>query len=339
MCLALNLDAFGYLMVMARNRSVSGDVTEQDDLLSNLERMDLVCWTLLSHAAPGVETKSDKRQTNRKKAREAMQNRCRACYQTLEQRVQRKMTEDGQSELKRDFFSVLEMVLEYPEKADHIAPLPPVLKKLPGWLAGPPSPEGKREKPENRQNRYRALAKEMEALWMTVYFSSHIFLVTEMAEKKIWRFSDMLGGHFIALYQTMYASIHGKSQDHGPAAEEHAQPGWNPSHVLDTIGQLYREGNVAAFWQEQNPEDPEPSAPFAHTLHPEFQDTLSFVLYYYYRNWYIYSDWSGFRKTFDSDQSEGGEQREYLNQWLDGLMGGKANARDGEGTATEGRIT
>ncbi|MBQ9348796.1 MAG: hypothetical protein IJT94_15905, partial [Oscillibacter sp.] len=46
MCLSLNLDEFGYLMVMFHHRAFYRDVQEKDVYHSLTERMEIVCWTL-----------------------------------------------------------------------------------------------------------------------------------------------------------------------------------------------------------------------------------------------------------------------------------------------------
>lgn len=302
MCLAMELDAFGYLMVMARNRSLSGKVTDKGDVMPRLDRMDLVCWTLLSHAAPGMESAPSRWKGNRKRALDALRETCANYYRNMKTRVLQEVEKTACPELNRTFFDVLQRTLDEPERAEFIEPLPPVLKDLPGWLRSKPA-----ETDENRQERYRTLAKEMENLWMAVCFSSHIILIAQMAENAILRFDRKLGEHFISLYERMYASTHSESE----------QPTWTPSHVLRAIGGLYRQGTVGAFFQS-----PEHSVD---AVRPELRDTLSFVLYYYYRNWHIYGDWNRFRDSF-SHKGSGRKEKEraFLNQWLDGLMGGES---------------
>lgn len=302
MCLVMELDVFGYLMVMARNRSVSGEVTDKDDVISNLERMDLVCWTLLSHAAPGMETASSRWKGNRNRALSALRKVCANYCRSMKTHILREIKKTALPELNRAFFDVLQMTLNNPEMAEFIEPLPSALQALPGWLS---SKRGETE--EQRRERYRTLAKEMENLWMAVYFSSHVILITRMAENGVWRFDKNLGEHFISLYECMHASIRIQS----------GRSSWTPSHVLRAIGGLYREGTVGAFFQSPGQS--------ADTVRPELRDTLSFALYYYYRNWHIYGDWNRFRNSFSHDGSDQKEkERAFLNQWLDGLMGGEA---------------
>ena len=143
---------------------------------------------------------------------------------------------------------------------------------------------------------------------MAVYFTSHIRHVIDQAEHGVWKFNQQVTKHFEHLWEIMERSWT-ETERHLPS-----------SHVLRKIGMAYNRGEVEPFLRKSENGE-------AETPNSALKDTLSFILFYYYQNWSVYSEWDSFAPFFNAGKvtdEEVKKQRDHLNGWLDRLMGGES---------------
>ena len=298
MCLALGLNRFGYLMVMSHSKTICRDVVKPNRSASLLERMNIVCLTL--DACEKTPDSDGRILTESVK-----------CYEKrMRGHFKKALTGEAFRELEaRSFFQRLQRAIENPDEGEHIEACP--INLVPeNWVSmrGATERRGSELWRQKRQNRCRELSKDLQRLWMTVFFSAYIRLNADLTKRNIWDFHPRIVEHFVDLYSRMRTLW-----------ERPEQARYN-SHVLSKIGAAYREGRVEPFLRKasENPAD---------SVNASLKDTLSFVLFYYYQNWNVYSDLQGFEKRFQTEtgknrKKDEQERSEWLNKWIDNLMGG-----------------
>ena len=297
MCLALGLNRFGYLMVMSHAKTICRDAVNPNCSASLMERMNMVCLTL-----DACEKTPDRNGRLLAESVKRYEKRMRGHFKKA-------LTGEAFGQLEeQEFFQRLQRAIETPDEGEIVEECP--VKLAPeSWVSmrGVTERHGSELWRQKRQNRCRELSKDLQHLWMTVFFSAYIRLNADLAKRNIWDFHPRIVEHFVELYSRMQTLW-----------ERPEQARYN-SHVLAKIGAAYREGRVEPFLRKA-PENP------ADTVNASLKDTLSFVLFYYYQNWNVYSDLQGFGKRFQTEtgknrEKDEQERREWLNKWINNLMG------------------